>query len=491
MYEKLKRALVVIKKRQKISDAFYEKLMNDQEIPKKMKKLVKEYRLLVQSGGINNECSADIYALTTPIGESGAYGANFLFKKNQTEVTDPDRVLKIYAYNDDNKSKTDAIIANINYFLNNATQDVKNNTSVVQNGHYDCVSKECIQNTTSETLTDEHIGLFFKKYDGDLDNLLNSSSDTKLYDVLRIIEQFNNNANNAIRFVHGDMKYNNMLYNDSEIVIHDIDGFLAYNNETCSLLNTIAKSEHIFTPEFTHPLFYPYIIAASASDTNVENLLSNIPQNPQINEIMWRMSMTRSKNDEENEKINYIQSFYKSLFNDNDEQFTIQNKQFTIQDKNHLIGLLKVFDLYSFVLSVFYKFYFSGQMTEQNLIYLIFLYTTLRQKISSVKPPPVELLPKLLPKQSGGLDGGEYKPVLPNAKLDPGSLNASIKQMKYINSIKNPSKTLKPTPLPMPKTIRISPSDKPTPLPMPKTIRMSPSELQTMYADANAMHEKT
>lgn len=468
MYEKLKRALVVIKKGQKISDAFYGKLMNDTEIPKKMKKLVKEYRMLIQNGGAIPDCDHGTYTLISSIGESGAYGANYTFKVN--DLNDIDHVLKIYSYSEDDKTKTDAIIKNINYFLENADQSVKQITSVqadttVQEGtpKQVVVNGDCII-PNSLNVSPESKGLLFKKYDGDLgDLLIKASMPNYIYKVFDIINNFNNNNNGQTRFVHGDMKYNNMLYKmlyktSGEIVVHDIDGFLAYNMNSCLLLNDIAKTEHICTPEFTHPLFYPYIIAASDSKDR-ESLLSKIGETtPQVNEIMWRMSMMGSRTAGENTKISYIQEFYNSLF-DNDINYEIK-------DLNHLKTLLKVFDLYSFVLSVFYKFFFiEGEINDQNLIYLIFLYTKLREKISSIKSPPVSLLPAFF--QSGGGEQKIFEDIKKSVDMDGQTIQEILKNNKEMfedikTALSNKAK------------------DKNTDLKIPTTILMSHKELMNM-----------
>jgi serine/threonine protein kinase len=135
-------------------------------------------------------------------------------------------------------------------------------------------------------------GFIMKKMNGSLDKLIEENN----------IDMFLKNVDSAVNhlmtmqknndkygFVHGDIKIENILYNEKQVVLHDFDGVFTYDKSTLFHIdkNQIPYKRNVYmTPLCAHPVYVKY---TDAIKTNGE-LMTNIKKDGFIN--IWTKYVT-------------------------------------------------------------------------------------------------------------------------------------------------------------------------------------------------------
>lgn len=247
--------LSVLRANKKVSHRLYDKLLKNDEIPRKVKSLVKKVweKQQQQSGGDQITININDWIITTEkeLG-SGSFGSVYTFRVGETHIKD--RAIKIF--NDRISNKISDILYNINLLFSG---EYKDNIDILTSfSEYD----------RHRTISDQKtiFGYFLKKCDGDLTKILNSKKEGNQSIVNTCID--NIMTLNNLGIINGDIKRSNILYQTNTgsitIYIHDFDDVYICN--VSDLLKPIEgyreihdkKNVPMVTPLYMHPIYYMF-----------------------------------------------------------------------------------------------------------------------------------------------------------------------------------------------------------------------------------------
>lgn len=289
----------IISASKKISPDFYDKLINDDGIDTKLKKKIKMYyfndgRLSInlfkidlkgiKSGGTLPETEPETklgwnlnnLKLENNVCDFSNSNSKAIFKKEGTNENINFNILthvgcgsfaNVYKVSDNQVIKIYNNCAN--------TVKIKNNIKLFCKTFTDIVQSTCLYIEENEFVwlntNDSRCGYLMK--------LLNPINDitidvcTKSRDLL--IKVFENKS--EYRFIHGDLKLDNLLLDKDNVVLSDLDGVYIYKN----IYPVNADVDMILTPITTHPVYLWYRSNQESFDNHAKLwlLLSNVRNN--------------------------------------------------------------------------------------------------------------------------------------------------------------------------------------------------------------------
>jgi len=175
------------------------------------------------------------------------------------------------------------------------------------------------------------------------------------------------------RFIHGDIKLDNILYNDQQAYLHDWDGVYVYNVHTLlHIEHTHEKGysrEMYATPTSTHPLFFLYKYFATKPDMTTDVLLGNIKKGLKNFMLYWNFTMSMAFKSQEEYKQKAIAQMKKVL----PEEYMTSVSQLAEEANNEIVrqwlqAQLERLDLFSLGMSIIIKCFIMKDQSESGRI---------------------------------------------------------------------------------------------------------------------------
>jgi len=253
----VQRFLNIVRKRQNISQAFYEKLMNNPGVPRKIKSQVKMYIRLRKKGGSDEFIfSPDISYKLVKLGNNncGSYGCVYILENEHASGY----ALKVFLEN--NMDIATKFIQNIELLPSKLSkQTLFDLTSFKPDGAGNFLFENCyIMKLLSGTLNEYISGIYNTSNNGTLfpHQALTKNINGILDATYNKIETLN-----ASHVLHGDIKFENILYdkNTGDPFLHDMDGVFIYDNDVCKVYPQYNVLRPIVTLCYVSPFYFYYL----------------------------------------------------------------------------------------------------------------------------------------------------------------------------------------------------------------------------------------
>jgi hypothetical protein len=348
----LKKLKIILSKGYQISPQFYKKLQDDTTISKVLKgKITAFYNKKPNSREILfRSINKKIGGTVIKIEGVGEYDDNYDLGMGSYAIayrltSSPDLVIKIFKPQR-KKITIESIISNIHEFekyIYNKYDYIKDKTTfvpvdpniIVSNDKYFYLSKYC---------------------DGNLYDILQTQQ-TELYENFnKTFEVLKTIYINKIPFVHGDIKFENILYKQNEIYLHDLDGIFVYDPNTLLNVTDNPYSRHEFvTPFATCPFYIWYRVILGFDDIeNTKNLYNEINADKKNCEKIWNILFYRQTQAVRDQARDEVKSIYGMTFKEYIEQSVLKIGDNDIKFRKWVIQNLAICDLYSYYMSIDY-----------------------------------------------------------------------------------------------------------------------------------------